>query len=152
CSFIAPAIHREGDITVAVSTSGKRPALAARLRQRVARLVGPAEARLCELLGGMRPELAARVPDSHERTALWYRIVDSDVIEFVRRGDDEGAHRRIDALLDEALPVYGRRRAAGLPAHSATGTVYLSGAGPGDPGLIPATGLELLRSADLVRH
>src|SRR5881409_3696712 len=24
CSFIAPAIHREGDITVAVSTSGKR--------------------------------------------------------------------------------------------------------------------------------
>src|SRR5207249_9594 len=28
CSFIAPAIHREGDITVAVSTSGKSPALA----------------------------------------------------------------------------------------------------------------------------
>src|SRR5204862_74193 len=34
CSFIAPAIHREGDITVAVSTSGKSPALAARPRQR----------------------------------------------------------------------------------------------------------------------
>ena len=89
CSFIAPAIHREGAITVAVSTSGKSPALAARLRQRVARLVGPAEARLCELLGELRPELAARVPDSHERTALWYRIVDSDVIEFVRQRDDE---------------------------------------------------------------
>ena len=39
CSFIAPAIHREGDITVAVSNSGKSPALAARLRQRVARLI-----------------------------------------------------------------------------------------------------------------
>src|SRR5205823_13711138 len=91
CSFIAPAIHREGDITIAVSTSGKSPALAARLRQRVARLVGPAEARLCALLGQLRPEVAARVPDAHVRTALWYCIVDSDVIEFVRRGDMEGA-------------------------------------------------------------
>src|SRR6267378_5057214 len=145
CSFIAPAIHREGDITVAVSTSGKSPALAARLRRRVARLVGPAEARLCDLLGELRPELAARVPDARARTALWYRIVDSDVIEFVRRGDDEGAQRRIDDLLDEALPVHGQCRATGLPA-----TVYLVGAGPGDPGLITAKGLELLRSADVV--
>ena len=145
CSFIAPAIHREGDVTVAVSTSGKSPALAARLRQRVARLVGPTEARLCALLGELRPELAARVPDTHARTTLWYRIVDSDVIDFVRRGDDEGAHRRIDELLDEALPVHGQCRAAGLPA-----TVYLVGAGPGDPGLITAKGLEILRSADVL--
>ncbi|HXL35384.1 MAG TPA: siroheme synthase CysG [Gemmatimonadales bacterium] len=150
CSFIAPAIHREGDITIAVSTSGKSPALAARLRQRVARLVGPAEARLCALLGELRPEVAARVPDTHARTILWYRIVDSDVIEFVRRGDDEGARRRIDEMLEESPPVHGQCRAAGLPAHGATGTVYLVGAGPGDPGLITAKGLEILRSADLV--
>src|SRR5712691_3957295 len=135
CSFIAPAIHREGDITVAVSTSGKSPALAARLRQRVARLIGPAEARLCELLGELRPELAARVSDPHARTALWYRIVDSDVIEFVRRGDMEEARERIDELVDELVR---------------TGTVYLVGAGPGDPGLITAKGLEILRSADVV--
>src|SRR5437763_452657 len=60
CSFIAPAIHREGDITVAVSTGGKSPALAVRLRQRIARLVGRAEARLCALLGELRPALAGR--------------------------------------------------------------------------------------------
>ena len=163
CSFIAPAIHREGDITVAVSTSGKSPALAARLRQRVARLIGPVEARLCELLGELRPELAARVPDPSARTALWYRIVDSDVIEFVRRGDMEGARARIEELIplpnprpkpgpDTALPL----RAVTERAHSSEwghigmGTVYLVGAGPGDPGLITATGLEILRSADVV--
>src|SRR5256714_861968 len=93
CSFIAPAIHREGDITVAVSTGGKSPALAVRLRQRIARLVGRAEARLCELLGELRPELATRVPDAQARTALWYEIVDSDVIDFVRRGDGDRARR-----------------------------------------------------------
>jgi len=168
CSFIAPAIHREGDITVAVSTSGKSPALAARLRQRVARLVGPAEARLCGLLGELRPELAARVPDTPARTALWYRIVDSDVIEFVRRGDMDGARERIQNLVSEvrplesrlkprlgpaaeaALPVHGQCRAASSLATRGPGVVYLVGAGPGDPGLITAKGLEILRSANVV--
>ena len=164
CSFIAPAVHREGDITVAVSTAGKSPALAVRLRQRIARLVGRAEARLCELLGELRPGLAERVPDTPARTALWYRIVDSDVIDFVRRGDVEGARRRIDELVSRLGPVPRLKpgpdtslplRAVPHRAHSSewehqTGVVYLVGAGPGDPGLITAKGLELLRSADVV--
>jgi len=142
CSFIAPALHREGDITVAVSTAGKSPALAVRLRQRIARLVGRAEARLCELLGELRPGLAERVPDTPARTALWYRIVDSDVIDFVRRGDIEGARGRMAELVGPhplSPSPFGRG-----------GTVYLVGDGPGDPGLITAKGLELLRSADVV--
>src|SRR5438477_1858046 len=142
CSFIAPAVHREGDVTVAVSTAGKSPALAVRLRQRIARLVGRAEARLCELLGELRPGLAERAPDTPARTALWYRIVDSDVIDFVRRGDIEGARGRIAELVGPhplSPSPFGRG-----------GTVYLVGAGPGDPGLITAKGLELLRSADVV--
>ena len=138
CSFIAPAIHREGDITVAVSTGGKSPALAARLRDRIGRLIGRAEARLCELLGELRPDLAERVPDARARTALWYRIVDSDAIEFIRRGDTAGARRRVQEL------------AAGRSGDGATGVVYLVGAGPGDPGLITTKGLELLRCADVV--
>src|SRR5881628_2396181 len=137
CSFIAPAIHREGDITVAVSTSGKSPALAARLRRRIADMIGAAEGRFCALLGELRPVLAARVPDARARTALWYRIVDSNAIDFVRRGDEEGARRRIDELVDEVEP------------HE-SGVVYLVGAGPGDPGLITAKGLQLLRSAEVV--
>ena len=142
CSFIAPAIYKEGDITVAVSTAGRSPALAVRLRDRIAWLIGRAEARLCELLGELRPHMAARVPDARARTALWYRIVDSDVIDFVRRGDMAGARQRADEVIGEIE----RRRAMSVEV----GAVYLVGAGPGDPGLITAKGLELLRSADVV--
>jgi uroporphyrin-III C-methyltransferase/precorrin-2 dehydrogenase/sirohydrochlorin ferrochelatase len=138
CSFIAPAVHREGDITVAVSTAGKSPALAVRLRDRIGRMVGRAEAGLCELLGELRPELAERVPDARNRAAVWYRVVDSDAIGFVRRGDTAGARRRVRELVAERS---GR---------TATAVVSLVGAGPGDPGLITVKGLELLRAADVV--
>ena len=173
CSFIAPAIYKEGDITVAVSTAGRSPALAVRLRDRIAWLIGRAEARLCELLGELRPHMAARVPDARARTALWYRIVDSDVIDFVRRGDMAGARRRADEVIGEieqSLDVPRLKPGLGwtLPLRATTrrayssgwehrramsvevGAVYLVGAGPGDPGLITAKGLELLRSADVV--
>ncbi len=138
CSFIAPAVHREGDITVAVSTAGKSPALAVRLRDRIGRMVGRAEAGLCELLGELRPELAERVPDARNRAAVWYRVVDSDAIGFVRRGDTAGARRRVREVVAERS---GR---------TATAVVSLVGAGPGEPGLITVKGLELLRAADVV--
>jgi len=39
---------------------------------------------------------------------------------------------------------------SGDPSHFACGTVYLIGAGPGDPGLITVKGLERLKAADVV--
>ena len=43
-------------------------------------------------------------------------------------------------------------RRGGRPVRVVTGTVHLVGGGPGDPGLITARGLELLRRADVVVH
>jgi siroheme synthase-like protein len=102
CGFIAPAIHRHGDLTVAISTAGKAPALAVRLRERIAASLGREYGAFLDLLGGLRAEIADRVPDFRARTALWYRIVDSDALDLVRRGEAEAARRRIDALVREA--------------------------------------------------
>ncbi len=143
CSFIAPSVHRAGDITVAVSTAGKSPALAVRLRERVGALIGREHAQLLDMLGELRPEVAARVSDPRARLRLWYEIVDSDAIEHVRRGDVAGARRRIAELI--ARTVSGE--SSQVRPH---GIVYLVGAGPGDPGLITSRGLEVLRSADAV--
>ncbi len=109
CHFIAPAIFRQGDLTVAVSTGGKSPALGVRLRDRIGADIGPEYAAFLDLLGGLREEIAAREPDPARRTRLWYRLVDSDVIEHLRRGDTDGARRRIMTLLDIAAPAVRER-------------------------------------------
>ncbi|MBI4277134.1 MAG: bifunctional precorrin-2 dehydrogenase/sirohydrochlorin ferrochelatase [Armatimonadetes bacterium] len=102
CNFIAPAVHRQGDLAVAISTGGKSPALAVRLRDRIASLVGPEYGAFLTLLGAWREEVAARISGPRARAALWYRVVDSDAIDLVRGGDLAGANARIARLLSEA--------------------------------------------------
>ena len=143
CSFIAPAVHRAGDIAIAISTGGKSPALAVRLKERIRALIGPEQAQFLDLLGELRPDVTARVPDAKLRTRLWYQIVDSDAAEYVRRQDVAGARRRIAELVEQATVGHATDSAP-------RGAVYLVGAGPGDPDLITVRGLELLRRADVV--
>jgi siroheme synthase-like protein len=55
CSFILPALHRRGPITVAVSTSGASPALAQWLRDRFASQIGFEHEQLANELRRIRP-------------------------------------------------------------------------------------------------
>lgn len=55
CSFILPALHRRGAITLAVSTSGASPALAQWLRDRFAAQIGPEHEQLADELRRLRP-------------------------------------------------------------------------------------------------
>lgn len=75
CSFILPAIHREGPITVAVSTGGASPALAQWIRGKVAELVGPRHAELAVRLRDLRPWAKANLPTYAERRDYFQRIV-----------------------------------------------------------------------------
>jgi precorrin-2 dehydrogenase / sirohydrochlorin ferrochelatase len=55
CSFILPALHRRGPITVAVSTAGASPALAQHLRDKFADQVGFEHEQLANELRRIRP-------------------------------------------------------------------------------------------------
>jgi siroheme synthase-like protein len=76
CSFILPALHRRGPITVAVSTSGASPALAQHLRDKFADQVGSEHEQLANELRRIRPWVkqsfptyAARRDNYRERVA-----------------------------------------------------------------------------------
>ena len=75
CNFILPAVHREGTIAVAVSTGGASPALAKRLRERIAQIVRPEHAELAEELRAMRPDVKERFQTYEERRDYFDEIV-----------------------------------------------------------------------------
>ncbi|HEY7179544.1 MAG TPA: bifunctional precorrin-2 dehydrogenase/sirohydrochlorin ferrochelatase [Gaiella sp.] len=75
CSFILPAVHRQGPIAVAVSTGGASPALAQRLRDDVAALVGPRHAELAQELRALRPWAKERYPTYEARRDFFQALV-----------------------------------------------------------------------------
>ena len=76
CSFILPAVHRQGTIAVAVSTGGASPALAQHLRERIAAQIRPEHADLAERLRTLRPWVKAHYPTYEERRDYFQRLVE----------------------------------------------------------------------------
>jgi precorrin-2 dehydrogenase/sirohydrochlorin ferrochelatase len=99
CNFIAPAILRKGDLTIAISTAGKAPALAVRLKERLQSELGPEYERFLELAGQLREPLARHIPNFETRKALWYELVDSNILEFLAAGDEFSAREIISQVV-----------------------------------------------------
>ncbi|VAW08667.1 hypothetical protein MNBD_ACTINO02-2054 [hydrothermal vent metagenome] len=91
CSFMLPAVHRDGDLVVAVSTGGAAPAVATRLRDRIAATVGHGQGPWLTFLARFRPLVKASFRTYEERRDAWYRIVDSDAQTRFQTGDPAGA-------------------------------------------------------------
>lgn len=102
CRFSFGSVHRQGDLTIAISTNGQAPAIAVRLREKLQREIGPEYGALLAMLGVFRPIITAGIPDFSARRNLWYRIVDSDVLQQIRNGRIEAAAERIACMIDDA--------------------------------------------------
>jgi siroheme synthase-like protein len=88
-SFILPAVHRDGGVTVSVSTGGLSPALASWLRTRIAADYGDGLGTLAQLIGDARANLkrAGLRSDSVD----WPRLLDGPLLELVRAGQIDNA-------------------------------------------------------------
>jgi precorrin-2 dehydrogenase/sirohydrochlorin ferrochelatase len=95
CDFIVPAIIRHGDVVVAISTSGKSPALAAALRAKLETTVTPDVARAAQVLGQIRTEVHERFPDPDKRKEVFEKIVETGILDWISQCDDATALRRV---------------------------------------------------------
>lgn len=102
CRYIYPSIHRQGDLVVALSTTGRCPALAVRLRQRLAEQLGTEYSTFLEIVSKFRDRLAAMVPDFAARKAVWYQLVDSSAIDLIRHGKRPQAEAELETILQQA--------------------------------------------------
>jgi siroheme synthase-like protein len=89
CSFILPAVHRDGAVTIAVSTGGLSPALASWLRNRLAASCGNGLDALAHLLSEARQRL--RDEGRSSESVDWTALLDGDLPALVRAGDDDNA-------------------------------------------------------------
>ncbi len=101
CSFTLPAIAQQGPILVAVSTGGHSPALATWLKGHVTAELGPEWATLAELLSDARERLKT---EGRSTEGLdWRSVIDWDMLEGLRRGQEAQVKERLEAWLSSLL-------------------------------------------------
>jgi precorrin-2 dehydrogenase len=76
CDFAAPAVIRRGDLVLAISTGGRSPALARKLREELGGRFGAEWAEVVEVLRDVRQETLSFLPDLRERSRRWNDALD----------------------------------------------------------------------------
>jgi siroheme synthase-like protein len=106
CTFFLPSVHREGSVSVSVSTGGASPALAAWLRRRIGASLGPHLGVLATLLEDGRNAL--RDAGCPTNAVDWTVLLDGELPELVRTGRLVEAKRCVDdavATAAEGTPL-----------------------------------------------
>ena len=99
CTFIAPAVVRRGEVTVAVSTGGSSPALARKMRESLERSEALEYAHLAGVLSSARKELKLRRAEVHPDR--WQECINGDLVALVKDGKSQQALDQLISKLTE---------------------------------------------------
>jgi precorrin-2 dehydrogenase / sirohydrochlorin ferrochelatase len=87
CDFILPSVVERGDLMIAVSTGGKSPALARKVREELEEAYGAEYAVLLEIMGELRGKVIASGSSSSENRERFAAVVQSEILDDIRRKD-----------------------------------------------------------------
>lgn len=105
CHFAVPSIVRRGELLLAISTGGRVPALAKRLRRRLTEQFGWQWEALLDVLGEVRAEtLPTRTVDFATWAARWQSLLDQEdeLLRLLEEGRIEEVRARAYAALKAA--------------------------------------------------
>ena len=103
CDFILPSLFQRGDLTVAISTGGKSPALAKKMREELEGLYGPEYLILLNLLGAIREKIKARGASPDDNKRLFEVLVNSDILQHIRESNWDRINKMIHDLTGEDI-------------------------------------------------
>ena len=99
CNFILPSIVNRGDLTISISTSGKSPALAKKLRIELEEQFGNEYAELLRLMGAIRKKLLSQKHEPEAHKQLFEQLINRSLLDMIRGNRKD----EIDSLLCEVL-------------------------------------------------
>lgn len=99
CDFILPSVIERGDLTIAVSTGGKSPALARRLREELAKKYGGEYEILLKILGNMRRQLK----NSETGNSWCDSLIESGILEAIAAGNWEKVKKTVKEITGEEV-------------------------------------------------
>jgi len=104
CDFILPSLVRRGDLSIAISTGGKSPALAKKIRRNLDQEFPESYGPYVELLGLVRSQVLSRGMTQKENQKIFEALIDSPVLSWLETGEVESFYDLLDRLIDPPIP------------------------------------------------
>ena len=97
-TFIVPSMLRRGDLLISISTSGRSPALARKIRTELEQQYGPEYALLAEIISEVRSEI--KDGGIYVDSETWQKSMNIDkLLALLRKGDTKGAKEQLITAL-----------------------------------------------------
>ncbi|MBU0992403.1 MAG: bifunctional precorrin-2 dehydrogenase/sirohydrochlorin ferrochelatase [Proteobacteria bacterium] len=96
--FLVPSVVSRGDLSIAISTNGKSPALAKKLRQDLEKEFGSEYAEFLSLMGNLREKLLHESHDPDTHRTIFEDLIQKGLLDLIRKGNTA----KVDSLLYEA--------------------------------------------------
>lgn len=94
-NFFVPAVVRRGALTIAVSTEGKSPMLARKIREELERAYGPQFSEFLELLGQLRERVVNNETSEQKKRNLLEELVSEEILDLLKEGRLELVKERL---------------------------------------------------------
>lgn len=105
CSFIVPSVVDRGALTIAISTSGKSPALARSIRLKLEDSFGEEYGQLVEVLGAVRKKLLKTGLSRDKKESIIRDLVKSPLPGLIRSGDLRGINAALRSTLGKGYSL-----------------------------------------------
>ena len=105
CDFILPSLVNRGSLSIAVSTDGKSPALARKLREELSAQFGPEYECYLDLLGYLREMIIPAGRSADDNRDIFTALVNSPLLEHIRVGRWQEAGQIIHELTAQEMDL-----------------------------------------------
>ncbi|NLJ77421.1 MAG: bifunctional precorrin-2 dehydrogenase/sirohydrochlorin ferrochelatase [Peptococcaceae bacterium] len=86
CNFYVPAVVRRGALSIGISTCGKSPLLARKIREELELVYGPQYGDFLEMLGALRKKVIRDISDPERKKKKLEDLVSDEILNMLKKG------------------------------------------------------------------
>lgn len=103
CNFHVPATFRRGDLSLAVSTGGKSPAVAALIKRKLEEEFGEEYKTLLQVMSQVREKTGAESQSlsQADRKKIYKKVLHEDIINWIKTGQIDKLREHLKVVLDK---------------------------------------------------
>ena len=97
---MVPSVIKQGALIISISTGGKSPALAKKIRKQLENQFGKAYKDFLSFMGELRQRIIVQFPNTKHRNKIFQALVDSELLDLFKKGLKKKAEKKAEEIIN----------------------------------------------------